>query len=166
MGNSLDSDSTRRRPPTQRQVEIIAYVDWHVQTKGYGPTVQEIRHHVGAESSGDITRRINGLHDRGYIRKEAAAWRGLRVTPAGAAILLSRVSRASLSVLHSVAALMERLGCGPSLAEVAEETGLNYWRVRERMGELERAALVVRPLPTWRSVRITDRGQEALARDT
>lgn len=144
------------------QLQILRAVDRSIQVHGYAPTVQELREQLGAESPTYILRQLERLSELGFLDREVATWRGLRVTERGAEILTAGVDSLSYRVLRTVQELVERMGYGPSLREIRDESGLNYSQVRKCMGRLESAGMVARPLPTWRSMSLTPRGRAAL----
>jgi RIO-like serine/threonine protein kinase len=146
------------------QLEILQAIDRSIQVHGYAPTVQELRAELGHESPTYVLHQIGRLAELGYIDREVATWRGLRVTELGAQVITEGVDSLSYRVLRAVQLLVERMGHGPSLREIQDEASLNYSQVRKCMGRLESAGMVARPLPTWRSMSVTPRGRDALER--
>lgn len=64
--------------------------------------------------------------------------------------------------LSAINRVTERLGYAPCLREVAEEVGTTVQSTTFSVGSLERQGLVRREYATARSLRLTDKGREAL----
>ena len=64
---------------TQRQRQILNFIDDYIQEKGYSPTVREIGEGVGLYSSSSVHRHLGVLLDREYIEKVESAPRTIRV---------------------------------------------------------------------------------------
>ena len=64
---------------TQRQRQILNFIDDYIQKKGYSPTVREIGDGVDLYSSSSVHRHLGVLLDRGYIEKVESAPRTIRV---------------------------------------------------------------------------------------
>src|SRR5690606_7702954 len=129
-----------------RQMQILTEINRSIQGRGYPPTIQELQAAFGADSPGFISRQISRLHELGYLDREVATWRGLRVTELGAEHLLRCVDTVSYAVLAVVRDMVQQAGYGPSLREIQDVSGLRFHQVRKCMGRLEAAGMVARPL--------------------
>ena len=64
---------------SKRQRELLNFVDGFIQGHGYGPSYREIMRALGYKSVSTVAIHINGLIDKGYIRKRDNSARSLEV---------------------------------------------------------------------------------------
>lgn len=64
---------------SQRQKRILDYIGRHTQEKGYPPTVREIGEGVGLRSSSTVHSHLKALQNLGYIVRDAALTRAIRL---------------------------------------------------------------------------------------
>ncbi len=64
---------------TKRQRELLNFVDTFIQGHGYGPSYREVMKALGYKSVSTVAVHINGLIDRGYLRKRDNSARSLEV---------------------------------------------------------------------------------------
>lgn len=64
---------------TERQREIIRYIQEEVQKKGYPPSVREIGEAVGLSSSSSVHAQLEKLEQLGYIRRDPTKPRAIEV---------------------------------------------------------------------------------------
>ena len=64
---------------SNRQMQILTFIDDYIQENGYSPTVREIRDGVGLYSSSTVHNHISILKEKGYIEKVESAPRTIRV---------------------------------------------------------------------------------------
>src|SRR5262245_24575728 len=106
-------------PPdlTERQRQVLDFIDEEVRTRGYPPSVREIGDAVGLSSPSTVHAHLAALQDKGYLRRDPSKPRAIEValgpTP-GAANERSPVRRVPL--LGDVAA-----GTGVLAAEHVED---------------------------------------------
>jgi hypothetical protein len=67
---------------TKRQRELLDYVDSFIKEHGYGPSYREVMTALGYKSVSTVAIHINGLIDKGYIRKRDNSARSLEVVSA------------------------------------------------------------------------------------
>lgn len=64
---------------TKRQRELLNFVDGFIQGHGYGPSYREIMRALGYKSVSTVAIHINGLINKGYLRKRDKSARSLEV---------------------------------------------------------------------------------------
>jgi repressor LexA len=62
---------------TQRQRDILEYIERSVRDRGYPPSVREIGEAVGLTSPSTVHNHLNSLQKRGYLRRDATKPRAL-----------------------------------------------------------------------------------------
>lgn len=62
---------------TARERLVWECVATHLIQKGYAPTLREICQVTGIPSISLVSNYLNGLHDRGLIRRDACVSRGI-----------------------------------------------------------------------------------------
>ena len=70
---------------TKRQKELLDYVDMFIQEHGYGPSYREIMNAIGYKSVSTVAIHIDGLIQKGFIRKRDNSARSLEVVTTSAA---------------------------------------------------------------------------------
>src|SRR5947207_13046923 len=68
---------------SQRQKEILDFVNTHVDANGYPPTVREIGQAVGLTSPSTVHAHLAKLEAAGLIRRDATKPRALEVIEGG-----------------------------------------------------------------------------------
>ena len=64
---------------TKRQKELLEYVDTFIQQHGYGPSYREIMNAIGYKSVSTVAIHIDGLIQKGFLRKTDNSARSLEV---------------------------------------------------------------------------------------
>lgn len=64
---------------TERQQEILSYIQREVQRKGYPPSVREIGEAVGLSSSSSVHAQLEKLEQLGYLRRDPTKPRAIEV---------------------------------------------------------------------------------------
>lgn len=64
---------------TKRQRELLNFVDGFIQGHGYGPSYREIMRALGYKSVSTVAIHLNGLINKGYVRKRDNSARSLEV---------------------------------------------------------------------------------------
>jgi len=67
---------------TKRQKELLDFVDGFIQEHGYGPSYREVMAALGYKSVSTVAIHINGLIEKGYLRKRDNSARSLEVVSA------------------------------------------------------------------------------------
>jgi len=101
---------------TQRQREVLDYIQECIGQWGYPPTIREIGDHFGIRSTNGVADHLKVLKRKGYLTHEGMKSRTLRPTPAAA---VGNAVRALLPAGTPVAIpLLGRVAAGePILAE-------------------------------------------------
>jgi len=69
---------------TKRQKELLEYVDSFIQEHGYGPSYREIMNAIGYKSVSTVAIHIDGLIQKGFLRKTDNSARSLEVVTTNA----------------------------------------------------------------------------------
>jgi SOS-response transcriptional repressor LexA len=69
---------------TKRQKELLDYVDAFIQEHGYGPSYREIMNAIGYKSVSTVAIHIDGLIQKGFLRKRDNSARSLEVVTTNA----------------------------------------------------------------------------------
>ncbi|MDB5179787.1 MAG: SOS-response transcriptional repressor, LexA [Candidatus Saccharibacteria bacterium] len=69
---------------TKRQKELLDYVDAFIQEHGYGPSYREIMNAIGYKSVSTVAIHIDGLIQKGFLRKTDNSARSLEVVTTNA----------------------------------------------------------------------------------
>jgi repressor LexA len=104
-------------PLTERQRQVLEFIDTEVRRRGYPPSVREIGEAVGLSSPSTVHAHLAALQDKGYLRRDPSKPRAIEValdTSTGAAVERRPVRHVPL--LGDVAA-----GTGVLAAENVEE---------------------------------------------
>jgi repressor LexA len=86
-------------PLTKRQKEILDFLEWFLDEKGYPPSFEEIADHFGYGSLATVHEHLENLRAKGYIRKSYNASRSIELVESGAT-----ASAVELPLLGRVAA--------------------------------------------------------------
>jgi len=78
----MAEQSTNRS--TKRQKELLEYVDTFIQEHGYGPSYREIMNAIGYKSVSTVAIHIDGLIQKGFLRKRDNSARSLEVVTTNA----------------------------------------------------------------------------------
>jgi repressor LexA len=70
---------TDARDLTDRQRQILEYINSEVRRRGFPPSVREIGSAVGLSSSSTVHSHLAALEDKGYIRRDPSKPRALEV---------------------------------------------------------------------------------------
>ena len=103
---------------TDRQRQVLEFIDAEVRRKGYPPSVREIGEAVGLSSPSTVHAHLGALQDKGYIHRDPTKPRALELTyePTSGATVDRRPVR-HVPLVGDVAA-----GTGVLAAENIEET--------------------------------------------
>jgi len=67
------------RKATEKQAEILAYMNDYIKEKGYPPSIREICAAVSLSSTSTVHAHLNTLKKQGLIQKDDSTPRGIRV---------------------------------------------------------------------------------------
>ena len=129
LDRALGLNLHMEKPLSQRQKNILKFIQQHLDSHGYPPTVREIGAAVNLSSSSTVHAHLKTLEDRGYIQREAVLTRAIKLKGPAASQGGSRPgSGVALPILGTVAA---------GKPQLAEEDVQGYFTVPENflMGE-------------------------------
>ena len=72
-----------RLTPTERQAEVLRFVDGYIKDFGYSPSVYDVAAGFGFKSKNAAVDHINLLVGKGYLIRAQGVARSIRVTNAG-----------------------------------------------------------------------------------
>jgi repressor LexA len=103
---------------TDRQRQVLEFIDAEVRRRGYPPSVREIGEAVGLSSSSTVHAHLAALQEKGYLRRDPTKPRAIEVCfePQSGAVVDRRPVR-HVPLVGDVAA-----GTGVLAAEHIEET--------------------------------------------
>ena len=103
---------------TDRQRQVLEFIDTEVRTRGYPPSVREIGDAIGLSSSSTVHAHLAALQDKGFIKRDPAKPRAMELvydSASGAAV--DRRPVRHIPIVGDVAA-----GVGVLAEENIEET--------------------------------------------
>jgi len=65
--------------PTDRQKQVLDFIQSHIDNDGYPPTIREICTHLGVSGNVSATRHLDALEKKGYIKRDSSS-RGIALT--------------------------------------------------------------------------------------
>ena len=65
---------------TDRQRQVLEFIDTEVRRRGYPPSVREIGEAVGLSSPSTVHAHLAALQDKGYLRRDPSKPRAIEVT--------------------------------------------------------------------------------------
>ncbi|HZP29662.1 MAG TPA: transcriptional repressor LexA [Acidimicrobiia bacterium] len=103
---------------TERQRQVLEFIDAEVRRRGYPPSVREIGEAVGLSSSSTVHAHLAALQQKGYLRRDPTKPRAIEVCfEAGSGAVVERRPVRHVPLVGDVAA-----GTGVLAAEHIEET--------------------------------------------
>jgi repressor LexA len=72
-----------KRITQDEQVQWLLYIDHHVKTKGWPPSIRDIQKHFDISSVSVVNFRMSKLIESGYLYREAGIARAIAITPDG-----------------------------------------------------------------------------------
>ena len=76
----VPSTAPADKPLTQRQHDVLAFIDQCVRDRGYPPSVREIGEAVGLNSPSSVHSHLHTLQRLGYLRRDPTKPRAIEVT--------------------------------------------------------------------------------------
>lgn len=68
-------------PLTKRQREVLAYLENHIRSHGYAPSMEEIADHFSLQSLSTVHEHLTNLEQKGAIRRNYNESRGIEILP-------------------------------------------------------------------------------------
>jgi len=103
---------------TERQRQVLEFIDAQVRERGYPPSVREIGEAVGLSSSSTVHAHLAALQQKGFLRRDPTKPRAIEVRfEAGSGSVVERRPARYVPIVGDVAA-----GTGVLAAEHIEET--------------------------------------------
>lgn len=111
--------STKHRSGlTDRQREVLEYIDENLRSKGYPPSVREIATALGLTSPATVHNHLNTLENKGYIKRDPTKPRAMEVNyESGSGAAIERRPVKHIPLIGTVAA-----GTGVLAEENIEES--------------------------------------------
>ena len=72
---------------TKRQQMVLAFIRSYLEERGYPPTLREIAAHLEISGTLGVTKHLEALKRKGYLRKEAGSSRGISLAKLPAAVV-------------------------------------------------------------------------------
>ena len=116
---------------TDRQRQILEFVNAHVERHGYPPTVREIGQAVGLTSPSTVHAHLAKLESSGLIRRDATKPRALEVIEGGRRSAKPRVAEPQAPNRAAVLPLVGEVAAGSPV--VAEDRIDDYMAVPEQV---------------------------------
>lgn len=79
MATAARPVSPHETPLTQRQLDMLRFIEKTVDERGYPPSVREIGEAVGLNSPSSVHAQLQTLQARGYLRKDPTKPRAIEV---------------------------------------------------------------------------------------
>lgn len=73
--------------PTARQLELLSFIESHTRSHGYPPSIRDMCHAFGIESTNGVVDHLHALEAKGLVERTARTARSLVITPYGRAWL-------------------------------------------------------------------------------
>ncbi len=103
---------------TERQRQVLEFIDAEVARRGYPPSVREIGEAVGLSSSSTVHAHLAALQEKGFLRRDPTKPRAIEVCfDSGSGAVVERRPARHVPLVGDVAA-----GTGVLAAEHIEET--------------------------------------------
>jgi len=103
---------------TERQRQVLEFIDAQVRARGYPPSVREIGEAVGLSSSSTVHAHLAALQDKGFLKRDPTKPRAMElVYESGSGAAIERRPVRHVPLVGDVAA-----GTGVLAAENIEET--------------------------------------------
>lgn len=99
--------------PTKKQKELLNFIDGFIKGNGYGPSYREIMWALDYKSVSTVATHVDGLIQRGWLRKRDNEARTLEVVAPGEESTPAVVVDATSSVEKEIRAKLAELGKSP-----------------------------------------------------
>ena len=99
--------------PTKKQKELLNFIDGFIKGNGYGPSYREIMRSLDYKSVSTVATHVDGLIQRGWLRKRDNEARTLEVVAPGEESTPAVVAGAISSVEKEIRAKLTELEKSP-----------------------------------------------------
>jgi DNA-binding MarR family transcriptional regulator len=78
---------------TQRQAQVLQFIEASHSQRQYPPTLREIGTHMGIRSTNGVNDHLRALETKGYISRDGMSSRGIRVLRTGVGAIRSAIDQ-------------------------------------------------------------------------
>jgi len=94
---------------SKKQRELLLFIDGFIKGNGYGPSYREVMRALGYKSVSTVAIHINGLIEKGYLRKKDHSARSIEVVTLQDEVAPNTEPKASLAVTQLEEEIQRRL---------------------------------------------------------
>lgn len=94
---------------SKKQRELLLFIDGFIKGNGYGPSYREVMRALGYKSVSTVAIHINGLIEKGYLRKKDHSARSIEVVTLQDEVAPNTEPKASLAVIQLEEEIQRRL---------------------------------------------------------
>lgn len=94
---------------SKKQRELLLFIDGFIKGNGYGPSYREVMRALGYKSVSTVAIHINGLIEKGYLRKKDHSARSIEVVTLQDEVALNTEPKASSAVTQLEEEIQQRL---------------------------------------------------------
>ena len=103
---------------SKKQRELLLFIDGFIKGNGYGPSYREVMRALGYKSVSTVAIHINGLIEKGYLRKKDHSARSIEVVTLQDEVVPNTELKASSAVTQLEEEIQRRL----SASDLSEPT--------------------------------------------
>ena len=94
---------------SKKQRELLLFIDGFIKGNGYGPSYREVMRALGYKSVSTVAIHVNGLIEKGYLRKKDHSARSIEVVTLQDEVAPNTGPKASLAVTQLEEEIQQRL---------------------------------------------------------
>ena len=94
---------------SKKQRELLLFIDGFIKGNGYGPSYREVMRALGYKSVSTVAIHINGLIEKGYLRKKDHSARSIEVVTLQDEVVPNTELKASSAVTQLEEEIQRRL---------------------------------------------------------
>ena len=94
---------------SKKQRELLLFIDGFIKGNGYGPSYREVMRALGYKSVSTVAIHVNGLIEKGYLRKKDHSARSIEVVTLQDEVALNTEPKASSAVTQLEEEIQRRL---------------------------------------------------------
>lgn len=94
---------------SKKQRELLLFIDGFIKGNGYGPSYREVMRALGYKSVSTVAIHINGLIEKGYLRKKDHSARSIEVVTLQDEVAPNTEPKVSLAVTQLEEEIQRRL---------------------------------------------------------
>lgn len=94
---------------SKKQRELLLFIDGFIKGNGYGPSYREVMRALGYKSVSTVAIHINGLIEKGYLRKKDHSARSIEVVTLQDEVAPNTEPKASSAVTQLEEEIQQRL---------------------------------------------------------